>query len=66
MADQIPQNPRSNVLMVPYLVVLWGTFGGTTTIFPQLLTHIANDFPLGCMYMMGRKVLGYNSAFGKE
>ncbi|KAI0433380.1 hypothetical protein F5Y09DRAFT_299321 [Xylaria sp. FL1042] len=37
---------RSNMLMVPYQILLWGTFGAS-------------------LYMMGRKVLGYNTWFGK-
>ncbi|KAK1760935.1 hypothetical protein QBC47DRAFT_368645 [Echria macrotheca] len=40
-------SPRSNVLMTPYLILMWGTFGAS-------------------MYGMGRKVLGYNSFFGKN
>ncbi|RYO84584.1 hypothetical protein DL766_010550 [Monosporascus sp. MC13-8B] len=39
-------SPRSNVMILPYQILLWGTFGST-------------------MYMMGRKVLGYNTWFGK-
>ncbi|KAI0515359.1 hypothetical protein F5B22DRAFT_646634 [Xylaria bambusicola] len=39
-------HPRSNMLMVPYQVLLWGTLGAS-------------------LYMMGRKVLGYNTWFGK-
>ncbi|KAF3055992.1 hypothetical protein GL218_07266 [Daldinia childiae] len=40
-------NPRSNYLLVPYQVLLWGSFGAS-------------------MYMMGRKILGYNTWFGKN
>ncbi|XXH00418.1 hypothetical protein Hte_006762 [Hypoxylon texense] len=40
-------NPRSNMLLMPYYVLLWGTFGAS-------------------MYMMGRKILGYNTWFGKN
>ncbi|KAI1423718.1 hypothetical protein F5Y12DRAFT_715982 [Xylaria sp. FL1777] len=39
-------NPRSNMLLVPYQILLWGTLGAS-------------------MYMMGRKVFGYNTWFGK-
>ncbi|KAI1822841.1 hypothetical protein F4861DRAFT_512893 [Xylaria intraflava] len=39
-------NPRSSKLLLPYQVLLWGSFGA-------------------CLYMMGRKVLGYNTWFGK-
>ncbi|KAL7625577.1 hypothetical protein AAE478_004797 [Parahypoxylon ruwenzoriense] len=40
-------NPRSNFLLVPYQVLLWGAFGAS-------------------MYMMGRKIMGYNTWFGKK
>ncbi|KAI0834187.1 hypothetical protein F5Y06DRAFT_279631 [Hypoxylon sp. FL0890] len=40
-------NPRSNYLLIPYQILLVGTFGAS-------------------MYMMGRKILGYNTWFGKS
>jgi hypothetical protein len=40
-------NPRSRFYMVPYTMIMWGTFGAT-------------------MYACGRKVLGYNTWFGKN
>jgi hypothetical protein len=40
-------HPRSRMLMVPYQILLWGTFGAT-------------------MYSAGRKILGYNTWFGKN
>ncbi|KAI0117066.1 hypothetical protein F4814DRAFT_448069 [Daldinia grandis] len=40
-------NPRSNYFLVPYQVLIWGSFGAS-------------------MYMMGRKILGYNTWFGKN
>ncbi|KAI1648606.1 hypothetical protein F4815DRAFT_443429 [Daldinia loculata] len=40
-------NPRSPYLLVPYQVLIWGSFGAT-------------------MYMMGRKILGYNTWFDKN
>ncbi|KAK5656155.1 hypothetical protein OQA88_4915 [Cercophora sp. LCS_1] len=27
--DEMTQNPRSNVLLTPYLILLWGTTGAT-------------------------------------
>jgi hypothetical protein len=39
--------PRSRVLLTPYLILLWGTFGAS-------------------LYAGSRKVLGYNSYFGKN
>ncbi|KAI1193613.1 hypothetical protein F5X97DRAFT_32012 [Nemania serpens] len=39
-------NPRSNKLLIPYYVLVAGTFTAS-------------------LYMMTRKVLGYNSFFGK-
>ncbi|KAI0124352.1 hypothetical protein BJ170DRAFT_80862 [Xylariales sp. AK1849] len=38
---------RSNILFLPYKVLLWGTFSAS-------------------MYMMGRKILGHNTWFGKD
>ncbi|PSS02465.1 hypothetical protein BD289DRAFT_478841 [Coniella lustricola] len=40
-------HPRSTVLYVPFVVLMWGTTAATT-------------------YAMGRKVLGYNTWFGKN
>ncbi|KAI1436049.1 hypothetical protein GGR50DRAFT_693611 [Xylaria sp. CBS 124048] len=40
-------HPRSQMLLIPYQILLWGTFGAS-------------------MYMMGRKILGYNTWFGKN
>ncbi|KAI1172309.1 hypothetical protein F4777DRAFT_582079 [Nemania sp. FL0916] len=40
-------HPRSNMLLVPYYIMLWGGFGAS-------------------MYMMGRKILGHNTWFGKD
>ncbi|KAI1079278.1 hypothetical protein F5B20DRAFT_544261 [Whalleya microplaca] len=39
--------PRSNYYMIPYNILLYGTFGAT-------------------LYMMGRKVMGHNTWFGKD
>lgn len=59
------QNPRSTALMVPYQILLWGTFGGSfpTTLFSLLC--ISDNPILASLYMMGRKILGYNTWFGK-
>ncbi|KAK0635679.1 hypothetical protein B0T17DRAFT_482277 [Bombardia bombarda] len=40
-------SPRSSMMLVPFNVLMWGTFGAS-------------------MYAMGRKVLGYNTWFGKD
>ncbi|KAI1164354.1 hypothetical protein F5B18DRAFT_616085 [Nemania serpens] len=40
-------NPRSNKIMIPYQILVWGTFAS-------------------CLYMMGRKVAGHNTWFGKD
>ncbi|OTB05260.1 hypothetical protein M426DRAFT_10856 [Hypoxylon sp. CI-4A] len=40
-------NSRSNVLLMPYYVMLWGGVGAS-------------------LYMMGRKIAGYNTWFGKN
>ncbi|KAJ1329150.1 Cytochrome c oxidase subunit VII [Microdochium nivale] len=39
--------PRANLMMIPYQILLWGSFGSS-------------------MYMMSRKIAGYNTWFGKN
>jgi len=39
--------PRANLMMVPFQVLVWGSFSAS-------------------MYMMGRKIFGYNTWFGKN
>ncbi|KAI0396181.1 hypothetical protein F5Y17DRAFT_456310 [Xylariaceae sp. FL0594] len=40
-------NPRSRYMLVPYQILVWGTFGAS-------------------LWMMGRKVMGHNTWWGKE
>jgi hypothetical protein len=39
-------NPRSNAILIPFQIAMWGTLGAS-------------------FYMMGRKIAGYNTWFGK-
>ncbi|RYC57466.1 hypothetical protein CHU98_g8734 [Xylaria longipes] len=57
-------NPRSPKILVPYQILLFGTLGGS---LPTTSIPIApfSDDCIASMYMMGRKILGYNTWFGK-
>ncbi|KXH47019.1 hypothetical protein CSIM01_09348 [Colletotrichum simmondsii] len=58
-------NPRSRWYMIPYVTLLWGSLGGMFVTCSEL--HWDDySHPAASFYGMGRKVLGYNTYFGKE
>jgi hypothetical protein len=60
------QNPRTNAMMTPYLIVLWGTVGGWSSLSICASEHLLTTLCSACTYMMGRKVTGHNTWFGKD
>lgn len=51
--------------MTPYLIVLWGTFGGLLLRL-RLTFWVPTDIILATMWAAGRKISGHNTWFGKD
>lgn len=61
------QNPRSTVLYVPFVWIMWGSTGGASKVHTSHLEGIfTNETATAMMYAMGRKVMGHNTWFGKD